>query len=448
MPPLRSSSAATIAEAVGRVDAAVVVGDAAAVERRLVALLGRASGSPRAARRCGRRRRARRRACRSCRRGRWRRSARAASRAVRRAAAPGLDGERRLQRSAERELAHRLGRIAAGLGPVGVRDRRRAGSSAAPAVAGIDRRRRPRWSAPAMRWPSTGVLGLALLEHAAAARGERRGDQQCNAKVLGSGHSWSYWAWVGARRWRRRRAIRRSGSARSRIGSGTSLSLAMAANSWPASLLLALLDQRQRGHLAGAAEPRLAGLGQRLQPGDHLLAAGAGRIRARSGGSARHRDRAAASRCRRRSTCRLAIASFVSFCWMRERGAGEQGRGAHRLAAALRQLVELLRRPWPCCRCRCPCRSARAARPAASERCTLVLLPPDEPAARGEEQDDARRSASCRIVLKKSRSWSRRRFSSTSRTKVSVMSGGCAKDVPQSARSGILLPVASLPHPG
>src|SRR5438874_13385678 len=47
--------------------------------------------------------------------------------------------------------------------------------------------------------------------------------------------------------------------------------------------------------------------------------------------------------------------------------------------------------------------------------------------------------------LAKSRARSRRRFSSTSRRKVSLISGGCAKDVPQSARSGNLRPVAPFP---
>src|SRR6185503_11464220 len=39
----------------------------------------------------------------------------------------------------------------------------------------------------------------------------------------------------------------------------------------PGFLLLALLDERQRGHLAGRAEPRIARLGERLHPADHLL---------------------------------------------------------------------------------------------------------------------------------------------------------------------------------
>src|SRR5206468_11936720 len=36
-------------------------------------------------------------------------------------------------------------------------------------------------------------------------------------------------------------------------------------------LPLALLGERQRGHLPGAAEPRLTGLGERFEAGDHFL---------------------------------------------------------------------------------------------------------------------------------------------------------------------------------
>jgi len=39
------------------------------------------------------------------------------------------------------------------------------------------------------------VGALALLEHAAAARGQRGSDHHGDTEALRSGHSWSYWAW-------------------------------------------------------------------------------------------------------------------------------------------------------------------------------------------------------------------------------------------------------------
>ena len=129
----------------------------------------------------------------------------------------------------------------------------------------------------------------------------------------------------------------------------------------------------------------------------------------------------------------------------RERGAGEQSGGAHGLAATLREAVEFLRR--------LPGAAAADVLVDLGKLFDLRFAPGPDAAAtrcsRRSRRETARRPRSIRLpyFLKKSCIWSRRRFSSTSRLKDSLISGGCAKDVPQSTRWGIHMPVASLPYP-
>ena len=176
--------------------------------------------------------------------------------------------------------------IAARLGPVAVRHRLRAGSSA-----GRRWRDRPgrrfRVVSTAMRSPSTGVfVGLLCLKHAAAARGERGGNHHCDAEML------LCLVIVGPTGPARRSAALASTprvpaiwTERARgSDSGTLLSLAMAREQLACLGLLALLDQRHGGHFAGAAEPRHCRASPAAEPRDHLAAAGAGRIRAPSAG--------------------------------------------------------------------------------------------------------------------------------------------------------------------
>ena len=287
MPPLRSSSAATIAEAVGREDAAVVIGDPAAVKRGLIAAISVGVWLAQTWHRCGRRTRGPCRACRSCRRGRRRRSARAASRAVSDAAAAGLNGEGAGERAAERELAHRFGRIAARLGPVGIGDRvrqahrQRRGRPDRP-------RRRPRRSGRRCAARGPACSALALLEDAAAARGERGGNQDGNAEMAcHSGHVCPIGPGAEARRWRRRRAMPATWTARRADGIGHALVLGDRGEQLcRPRCFLPCLTSASAVISPGAAEPRLAGLGQRLQPGDRRPPAAADRTPARSAGSA------------------------------------------------------------------------------------------------------------------------------------------------------------------
>ena len=171
----------------------------------------------------------------------------------------------------------------------------------------------------------------------------------------------------------------------------------------------------------------LPGLGQRLQPGDHLLGLERCRTPARSGGSARGRDRAGQARRRPRSrdisrsrACGRSAASAT-------RGAGEQGRGADRLAAALGERVEPLRRGGHLARADVRDRSAASCSTCSAAAC--FAAGPASRASRRPRRGTGRAPAISQppYFLAKSRSWSRRRFSSTSRRKVSLMSGGCAK---------------------
>src|SRR4029079_16401639 len=82
---------------------------------------------------------------------------------------------------------------------------------------------------------------LALLEDPAPACGERGGNHQCNTEAFRSLHSGSYRAWLWSAALTSTPNEAASCAARLRNELGTVVSLAMAANSWPASVRLPCL---------------------------------------------------------------------------------------------------------------------------------------------------------------------------------------------------------------
>src|SRR5206468_8861865 len=97
------------------------------------------------------------------------------------------------ERCPERDMTDRLRGAAAGLGPIRIGDRRRQRHRQRGgrridldvALAGQHRNALAE---------DRGFGRLALLEHAAATRGERGGDQNGNADMLSGDHVGSYWA--------------------------------------------------------------------------------------------------------------------------------------------------------------------------------------------------------------------------------------------------------------
>src|SRR4029079_14489753 len=79
---------------------------------------------------------------------------------------------------------------------------------------------------------------LALLEDPAPACGERGGNHQCNTEAFRSRHSGSYRAWLWSVALTSTPNEAASWPARLRNEPGTVLSLAIAANNWPASARL------------------------------------------------------------------------------------------------------------------------------------------------------------------------------------------------------------------
>ena len=164
-----------------------------------------------------------------------------------------------------------LRRVAARLRPVGVGDRRRQRHRQRRGRR-VDRRRRSRWSAPRCARRAPGSWRLALLEDAAAARGERGGNQEGSAEMLDlvivgpiGLECGERAAGVDAER------CRRSGRARARMVRERVLSLAMAANSWPASGFLPCLISASAVISPALPNHGLPGLASGCKPGDHLL---------------------------------------------------------------------------------------------------------------------------------------------------------------------------------
>ena len=126
-------------------------------------------------------------------------------------------------------------------------------------------------------------------------------------------------------------------------------------------------------------------------------------------------------------------------------GSGEQRGRPNGLAAARATARRAAEGPGPYCLRPRPYKSQRAFPLALPFRCIWCCCHQMNPPLAARNRITPAMSQ-LPFFLRKSCSRSRRRFSSTSRTNVSVMSGGCAK-VLQSTRSGIQLPIASLPHP-
>src|SRR5438270_1896857 len=131
-------------------------------------------------------------------------------------------------------MAHRLAGVAAGLCPGRVGDR----------IGQAHRNSRRGGIDDYVIFPAQhrnalaedGRLGLlATLERAAPARSQRCGNHKRDAETFRCRHSWSYWAWLESAVLMSTPNEAASWVARSRMELGTVLSLAMAANSWPAS---------------------------------------------------------------------------------------------------------------------------------------------------------------------------------------------------------------------
>ena len=147
------------------------------------------------------------------------------------AAAPGLHGKD-LCGAAQSQLAHRLGSAASGLRPICVGDGRRK----VQRLPGNRRIDLGSALAAQHRNPFTEHRrgrALAFVQDAAAARGDRCGHRHCYTNTLMLVHCRSYWA-GGKAEVASTPSVPASWTARSRMESGTPVSLAMAANSCPA----------------------------------------------------------------------------------------------------------------------------------------------------------------------------------------------------------------------
>src|SRR3954447_2365382 len=105
---------------------------------------------------------------------------------------------------------------------------------------------------------------------------------------------------------------------------------------------LALFGERHRGHFAGTAKPRLARLGEGLKPGDHVLRLELVELERRlpdEGCVAVRLRKSAILGGRLESGGRCLDVALLD----REVSASEHRGSADRLAAALRQLIELFR---------------------------------------------------------------------------------------------------------
>ena len=184
------------AESVGRVHAALVIGEAAAVQGLLAAPLGRGLGRPQEGAGATVERADRAESVRHIdvaagddrRRGEPRGE---------RAAAPGLHRECAREPGTERQLAHRLAGVAARLAPLGVGDR--FGQAHRKSRRGRIDRHVILAAQHCDALPEHRRVGLlALLERRAAACSERCGNHEGDAQTFRSRHSWSYWAWLGS----------------------------------------------------------------------------------------------------------------------------------------------------------------------------------------------------------------------------------------------------------